>query len=87
MADVAPNIKRPEADRLARELTAATGKSLTTTVVTALRERLKRERGRDRASTIVRRLRTLTDEVRQLPVIDPRSADAILGCDEHGLPS
>jgi antitoxin VapB len=87
MADMALSIKSPEADRLARELTAATGESLTTAVETALRERLERERGRGRRLKIARRLRMLSDELRVAPVVDSRSAEAILGYDEHGLPS
>jgi hypothetical protein len=27
------------------------------------------------------------EEIRKLPVLDPRSADEIIGYDEHGLPS
>lgn len=41
-------IKRPEADRLAREPAALTGESLTEAVVNALRERLVRQRGKSR---------------------------------------
>jgi len=84
---MALNIKSPEADRLARELTAATGESLTTAVETALRERLARERGRRRTEVVARRLRALRDEVRGLPVKDPRTPEMILGYDEHGLPT
>ena len=84
---MALNIKSPEADRLARELAAATGESLTTAVETALRERLARERGRRRTEVVARRLRALRDEVRGLPVKDPRTPEMILGYDEHGLPT
>lgn len=84
---MALNIKSPEADRLARELTATTGESLTTAIETALRDRLERVRGGRRAVTIVRRLRALSDEVRTLPVVDPRPPEALLGYDEHGLPA
>lgn len=84
---MALNIKSPEADRLARELAAATGESLTTAVETALRERLARERGRRHTEVVARRLRALRDEVRGLPVEDPRTPEAILGYDEHGLPT
>ena len=42
------NIKNPDAYRLAAELAALTGESLTATVTVALRERLERER-RERA--------------------------------------
>lgn len=35
------NIKNPETDRLARQLAAVTGESITTAVTTAVRERLE----------------------------------------------
>ena len=40
------SIKDPETDRLARELSKATGETLTNAVAIALRERLERVRGR-----------------------------------------
>jgi antitoxin VapB len=46
---MALSIKHPEADRLARELAARTGETLTEAVVVALRERLTRETGRANA--------------------------------------
>lgn len=73
-------------DRLARELTAITGESLTTAVENALRERLERARGGDRPSRIVRRLQALSDDLQRLPVVDSRDAEEIVGYDEHGLP-
>lgn len=81
---MALSIKNDEADRLARELAAATGESLTDAIVVALRERLERERGRRRMGT-VDRLRRLASEVAELPVLDSRPADVIVGYDEHGL--
>jgi antitoxin VapB len=42
------SLKDPEADRLAREVAARTGETLTTAVVVALWERLARLRGRSR---------------------------------------
>ena len=41
------NLKSPEAERLARDLAAATGESLTGAVTVALRERLERIRSAD----------------------------------------
>lgn len=82
---MALSIKSDEADRLARELAAATGESLTEAVTLALRERLERERERH-AGDVVTRLRRLAEEVRSLPILDDRPAEAILGYDEHGLP-
>jgi antitoxin VapB len=81
---MALSVKNPEADRLARELTATTGESITDAVVIALRERLERLRG-DRAAIITRRLNALRTEVRNYPIADSRPADEIIGYDEHGL--
>ena len=79
------SIKNEDADRLARELAATTGETLTEAVVTALRERLEREQAR-RQVGIDQRLRRLATEVAELEVVDPRTADAIVGYDERGLP-
>jgi len=83
---MALSIKSPEADRLARELAATTGESLTDAVTEALRERLAREHDR-RAVDMRRQLHRLVDEVRRMPVLDDRPADEILGYDERGLPT
>ena len=48
------NIKSAEAERLARELAAATGESLTGAVTVALRERLDRLSGRRREEVAAR---------------------------------
>ena len=50
-------IKNPETDRLARELVAVTGESITAAVTVALRERLERFRAIDDAAN-----RTSTDQ-------------------------
>jgi antitoxin VapB len=80
------SIKNDDADRLARELAATTGESLTEAVLVALRERLQREEARRRVGA-GDRLRRLAAEVAELPVLDDRPVDEILGYDEHGLSS
>ena len=82
---MALSIKNPDADRLARALAATTGESLTDAVVIALEERLERERTR-RAGALAHRLKRLAAEVQDLPVLDQRKPDDIVGFDEHGLP-
>jgi antitoxin VapB len=84
---VALSIKDPEADRLARELAARTGETLTEAVVVALRERLARETGRTRSIPLREELAAIRRRCAGLPVLDTRSADEILGYDEHGLPA
>jgi antitoxin VapB len=80
------SIKHPEADRLARELAAQTGESLTEAVITALRERLVREKGRSRGIRLSEELRRIGERCASLPILDGRSADEILGYDDQGLP-
>lgn len=80
------NVKNPEADRLLRELTQVTGESLTDAIILSLRERLDRER-RIQSATGGLSLIEAIDRLAELPVLDERSEDQILGYDEHGLPA
>ena len=82
---MALNIKSSEADRLARQLAAETGESLTEAVVNALRERLDRQRARQQPS-MKTRLERLAAEVANIPVTDARGPDEILDYDDAGLP-
>lgn len=77
------SIKSPQADQLARELAELTGESITETVVASLEARLALERLRRRE----RSLHDIVERFGQLPVLAGRSADDILGYDEHGLPT
>lgn len=83
---MALNIKDPEADRLARELAARTGKSITEAVKTALRDSLKRKtvktpvRLKDEIMEISRRAAKLPRRTDQTP-------EEIIGYDERGVPS
>jgi antitoxin VapB len=83
---MALSIKHPEADRLARELAAATGESLTDAIINALKERLRRQRGRVRGRRLRDEIRAIRTRCAALPLLDDRSADEILGYDEHGVP-
>jgi antitoxin VapB len=84
---MALSIKDSEADRLARELAARTGETLTEVVVVALRERLARETGRTRAIPLREELAAIRRRCAASPVLDNRSSDEILGYDERGLPT
>jgi antitoxin VapB len=83
---MALSIKDPEADRLAREVAARTGETLTAAVVSALRERLARLRSRPRRRRLRDDLREIGRRCASLPTLDDRPADDIIGYDEHGLP-
>jgi antitoxin VapB len=80
------SIKHPEADRLARELADETGESLTDAVIGALRERLERQRGRRTRRRLAEDVARIQARYQKLPLQDARSAEDILGYDEHGLP-
>ncbi len=83
---MALSLKDPEADRLAREVAARTGETLTTAVVVALKERLARLRGRPKRRRLRDELREIAQRCAQLPTLDDRSGEEILGYDERGLP-
>ncbi len=84
---MALSIKDPEADRLARELAARTGETLTEAIVVALRERLARQTGRTGAVPLRDELAAIRRRCAALPVVDDRTAEQILGYDDRGLPS
>ena len=84
---MALSIKHPEADRLARELAARTGESLTDAVVIALRERLARQTGRARVVSLAEELAAIRRRCASLPVLDERTPEEIIGYDERGLPA
>lgn len=83
---MAISIKDLETDRLARELAEATGESLTEAIRRALEERLERERRKAGRHSLAVGIRRIQERLARLPVLDPRSADELLGYDEHGLP-
>lgn len=85
-------LKDKETDRLAREVAALTGETLTQAVRTALAERRERLRGGpdqqhagDKNPRLVEQLLALGDACAALPDVDPRPLDDIAGYDEQGL--
>lgn len=84
---MALSIKNDEADRLARELAELTGEGITEAVITALKERLRRERGRVYPQPLREELAVIRERCSSLPVKDDRPADEIIGYDDRGVPS
>lgn len=83
---MALSLKDAETDRLARQVAALTGETLTEAVRVALAERLARERRRRGGpADLTQALDALVREAASLPDIDPGPADEILGYDETGL--
>jgi antitoxin VapB len=81
------NIKNPETHRLAHELAALTGESMTTAVTEAVRERLERTRRERPVSGLADRLLAIGRECAAHLREPFRSVDhGDLLYDEHGLP-
>jgi antitoxin VapB len=83
---MALSIKSMETERLAREIAAKTGDSLTGAIQKALQERLERLKLQRRSGILATQLEDILRRVDQLPILDPRAADEVLDYDEHGLP-
>lgn len=83
---MALSLKDKETDRLAREVAALTGETLTDAIRKALAERLDRERLR-RGGTLhlADRLMDIGRHCAALPDLDTRSADEIIGYDDTGM--
>jgi len=76
---MALSIKSPEADVLAREVAALTGESITEAVTESLRLRLRALR----RSGIKDRLLAIAAEGRELPRLDTRPEEEILGFEQE----
>ena len=84
---MALSIKDPETDRLARALAEATGESLTEAIRRALEERLSREGQRHSYHRMEASVKRVQERMANLPVLDARTPDDLLGYDDHGVPS
>lgn len=83
---MAMSIKSVDVERLAREISSKTGESLTGAIQKALEERLHRLKHQRRSQAVLSQLEDILARVDQLPVLDARSPDEIVGYDAHGLP-
>jgi antitoxin VapB len=83
---MAISIKSLETERLARELASRTGESLTGAIQKSLEERLERLKQQRRSPWLSTQLEDILRRVDQLPTLDSRTPDEIVGYDEHGLP-
>ena len=87
MLVMALSIKNIEVERLARELADRTGDSLTGVIQKALQERLDRLQFERRNQVLTGQLDEILRRVDEMPDIDSRTPDEIIGYDEDGLPS
>jgi antitoxin VapB len=83
---MAISIKSVETEHLAREIAAKTGESLTGAIQKALEERLERLKNNRRSQVIATQLDDILRRVDEMPDLDSRTPDEIIGYDENGLP-
>jgi antitoxin VapB len=81
------SIKNANTERLARELAAETGESITDAVEAALAERLERVRARRANAATLAEVDEILRRVRKLKIKDRRSAEEVIGYDDAGLPN
>ena len=81
------NIKHDEYEAAIRELAFHDGVSLTDAIGQAVLEKLERQRTAAARESYVERARRLQAYVANLPILDDRTPDEIIGYDEHGLPN
>ncbi len=81
---MALSVKNDTAERLARQVAAETGESLTEAIIHSLEERLERLKGRRSAPDLVETVLAISRRCSALPDLDTRSADEILGYDDSG---
>ncbi|OGQ79420.1 MAG: hypothetical protein A2289_05445 [Deltaproteobacteria bacterium RIFOXYA12_FULL_58_15] len=79
---MALNIKSREADELARELSRRRQQPITRVIIDALKGELSREKARARPPGLASRLLTIGSRFKDLPTLDDRSDEKILGYDE-----
>jgi len=84
---MALSIKSMEAERLAREIAAKTGESLTGAILTALQQRLDRLTNQRRSHARTSQLTDILRRVDTMPSLDARPEDEILGYNDDGLPN
>ena len=84
---MALSIKSIETEHLAREIAARTGESLTGAIQRALEERIERLNNSRRSQALAAQIDDILKRVDEMPDLDARTPDEIIGYDENGLPS
>ncbi|MBW2072183.1 MAG: type II toxin-antitoxin system VapB family antitoxin [Deltaproteobacteria bacterium] len=83
---MALSIRNPRAEQLAREVAAMSGENLTQAIIRALEERLERLKGRRQITDTVEEIMKISKRCSELPELDRRTPEEILGYDHHGVP-
>ena len=76
---MAPSIKDPETERLARNLAQLTGENIATATRRVIKERLRRVGGRSRWAALLEETAEIRSSWSAMPVLDDRTPKEILG--------
>ncbi len=82
---MALSIRNAKAEKLARELAAESGETITRAITHALEERLQRLRGRSTAIDLAEEIMKISKRCSEIPDQDQRSPDEILGYGPTGV--
>lgn len=82
---MALSIRNQRAELLARKLAAECGQTITKVIIEALEEKLERINGKKTVDTVYENIMDISLRCSNLPDIDNRAADEILGYDEKGI--
>jgi len=80
------SIHNPKAEKLARELAAKSGESITQAIISALEERLTRMEGKKEPMNLAEEIMKIAERCSRIPDKDPRTAEQILNYDQKGVP-
>jgi antitoxin VapB len=86
MMHMALSIKNLDTERMAREVAAKTGESITEAIQKSLEERLARLRQEKQSRVALAQIEEILRRVDQLPILDARTPEEIIGYDENGIP-
>ena len=82
---MALSIRNTRAEQLAREVATISGENLTQAIIHSLEERLERLRGRRTTVDLTQEIMVISKRCSDLPDLDPRSPDEILGYNQYGV--
>ena len=80
------SIRNPRAEELARAVAAETGENMTQAIIAALSERLERLKGSRIAGDLLGEILAIGQRCSELPLVDDRPMDEILGYGPYGVP-
>ena len=82
---MALSITNQHAVKLAKEVAMESGETLTQAIIHALEERLQRLRRRGPVKNLEQEIMTISKRCRNIPDLDHRTPDEILGYNQNGV--